>query len=210
MQWMKLGELLGLDSEEPASAQPEPESLQAVAVQAVSATPGPVSVAPPSLPVQSIRPVVADIEDLDLDDAMAMKPKKRGVFVGIAAAALVLAGIGFAATRGGTSAAAAAPVSVVSPTLPPIVQAPPPAPIVLPALPAAAPAADSPATTTPDTSHLSPSQIKALAEADKAHDSARKAKASAAAARAPRVKSQSQSKPFHKGGNKFDPLNSSI
>jgi hypothetical protein len=221
--WVKLGELLGLDSA-PASEAPSaqlpasapsytpsyatgaPASYDPPSVGAVSVTPGPVSVAPNSAALYSVRPVVADIpDDLDLD-SVALRPRKKGLFVGLAAAALVLGIVGFAATRLGGSPASAPAVSAVSPTLPQPVpeavtvapQAPPP--------PLVAPAAADPAPATTTNSRLTPSQRKALADADKNRDSARKARASAPA-RAPRT----TSKPvFHKGGNKYDPLNSSI
>jgi hypothetical protein len=207
-EWVKLGALLGLDSPESQA----PQSYEAP-VEAVSVTPGPVSVAPFSVApnsaaLYSVRPVVADIggDDLDLD-AMAIRPRKRGLVIGVVGAAVAVAVIGLAATRlGGSPAAAAAPVSAVSPALPqPVPEVVTAAPQAAP--PPPAPAADTPTTTTTADSRLTPSQRKALADADKSRESARKSRAAAAPARAPRT----TSKPvFHKGGNKYDPLNSSL
>ncbi len=212
-EWMKLGELLGLDTAAPPAAEAP------VAAMAVSPTPAPVSMAPASLPpasvaLYSVRPVVSDIgDDLDLD-AMAMRPKKRGLFFGVAAAVLLIGGIGFAATHLGGSPPAVQ-VSATSPALPPVVEVPPSpqaAPAPAPgALAAAVAAAALPApgdtTTTSATSRLTESQRKALADADKSRDAARRSRVASTPARAPRT----VSKPvFHKGGNKYDPLNSAL
>jgi 2-oxoglutarate dehydrogenase E2 component (dihydrolipoamide succinyltransferase) len=220
-EWVKLGELLGLDTEPPVSSQAPasyapasyaPASYMPAAVEAVSVTPGPVSVAPNSVALYSVRPVVADIgaDDLDLD-ALAIRPRKKGLVLGVIGAAAALGLIAIAVTRLGGSVAAAPPVSAVSSALPvPVPDVTKPAPVAaapaLVAAPAPVAAAPAPATTTAD-ARLTTSQRKALADADKSRDAARKARAAAAPARAPRT----SSKPvFHKGGNKYDPLNSSL
>jgi hypothetical protein len=216
-EWVKLGELLGLDSEPPPSSQAPASHAPASyapsyagGVQAVSVTPGPVSVAPNSAALYSVRPVVADIggDDLDLD-ALAIRPRKKGLVLGVVGTAVAIGLIAIAVTRLGGTAASAPPVSAVSSVLPvPVPEvakaSPPPAPVTV--APAPVEAAPAPATSTAD-SRLTPSQRKALANADKTADSRRKARAAAAPARAPRT----SSKPvFHKGGNKYDPLNSSL
>jgi hypothetical protein len=183
--WQRLGELLGLD-EAPAAA---------AVVAAV-----PVSIAPASFGgndlygAQSIRPVVADLSDLDDDDlAAAMKPKRKNLAAmaggAVVALALVIVGITHAASGSdGAVAAAAAPTPVEA-----VVAAPDPA------------AADpgSPQAT------LSDDMKRQLLAADKV----REAKAAARAAETAKYHTHSRSyrapksgNVFHKGGNKYDPL----
>jgi hypothetical protein len=94
---------------------------------------------------------------------------------------------------------AAGVVTAVESTLPPVVAAPPP--------PAPAPvAAPAQIPSTDPSARLSGDQRKALLEVDRAHSQQRKVRSvpSHGAVR-------TNGKPvFHKGGNKFDPLNSSL
>jgi hypothetical protein len=143
-------------------------------------------------PVWSIRPVVADLDALggvDIDeDMVALKPKRtKLIAIGASAAAvltLAIAAVSSASGGEGAKAAAAAPPPVVAPAPQPVVEA--------------APAA------------LSDDMKKALLDADKARaaKSAEKAKARAAAAPKPSYRAPKSGQVFHKGGNKYDPLNS--
>ncbi len=187
--WQRLGELLGLD---------EVPDMVAVPVTPYSFAAVPPSVPPSSLyPSEapgalSIRPVVADLEDDD-DLVAAMKPKRRNVaaIAGGAAAALllVIVGVTHASSGGDDKAAAAA--------------APPPAAVSLPSAP------------TPEETvarqTLSDDVKRSLLEADKA----REAKAAAKAAENAKYRSNvyqnrtpKSGAVFHKGGSKYDPLNS--
>jgi hypothetical protein len=178
--WQRLGELLGLDE--------VGSDLVSVPVEPYAA-----SVPPPS-GVQSIRPVVSDVDDIDEDEAMAaMKPKRKNVavFAGAGAALLLLAVVGLSKASGGSGEKTAA-------------AAPPPAAMALPA--AAAPVEEAVPHNT-----LSDDQKRALLGADKA----REAKSAARAAENAKYKSSvyvnrtpKSGAVFHKGGSKFDPLNS--
>jgi hypothetical protein len=208
--WMRLGELLGLDEAESAPAPVVSASSAPIApvyVMPVSAMPGaPISVAPPSYGygandagANSIRPVVSDMSgysDLDDDDlAAAMKPKKKKIYAiaGGAGAALLLLIVGITQASGGSSsgmtAAGAQPPAAVAP-------------------PAADPVpADQPA----PQATLSDDMKRQLLAADKA----REAKSAAKAAENAKYQTKKTSyrapksgQVFHKGGNKYDPLNS--
>jgi hypothetical protein len=199
--WQRLGELLGLDEVEaapaPASVAPGPISPVYVAPSA------PISVAPPSYGYGasdgagaiSIRPVVSDLSDMDDDDlAAAMKPKKKKIYAiaGGAAAALLLVIVGITQASGSSSdmpVAAAQPPPAVAP---PVAE---PAPVEAPAPQAT----------------LSDDMKRSLLAAD----TARQAKSAAKAAENAKYQTKKTSyrapksgQVFHKGGNKFDPLNS--
>lgn len=181
----------------PASAQANPFGLQAAAAP---------SYAPPSSNypgvseplTRSTAPVAADV-DFDLGDvSFAKKRSPAKWIVGIAA---VLGGLGFAAMN----------MNTAEPTIPPAVAAP-----------AAPPAYES--TPTPSTPveaqpavvqtkpALSDEAKKALADADKTRaakmQQQRAAQPSRGGGSAPRAGKSSG--PFHKGGDKYDPLNASL
>lgn len=202
--WMRLGELLGLDDAPAEASVVIARSVPPGAGPETIAPAAAASFAPPSIPpasfggndygAVSIRPVVADVDDLD-DDVLAasMKPKKKKMaFVaGGAALALVLGIVGITSASSGSEqkVAAAAPPPVVAP--------------IVEAAPAPAPQAT-----------LSDDMKKSLLEADKA----REAKAAAKAAENAKYRSKTASsyrapksgQVFHKGGNKYDPLNSAL
>jgi len=155
--------------------------------------------APPDPLTRSTAPVAADI-DFDLETVNFGKKRSPAKWIiGIAA---VLGGLGFAAMNMNTSAeipaapAAAAPVA---------------APPAYESTPAAQPAAITPAVTKPEPSRLSDEAKRALAAADKTRaakmQQQRGAQSRGGAAPSGPRKSKD---PFHKGGDKYDPLNASL
>jgi len=205
--WATLASLLGLD--EPA---PAPQTPPRTVTTPASATPG--GFAPGDFAiVNSLRPVVSDVDDdMDFDAPSFRSSKKRTVaiassFVAMAAVGLVAATLGSngAWTRLGSirSLLGAGPVAAASP--------PPPAPVVAepPAasLPPAVEAAPSPSPAPPE--RFTESQKRALLEADKARAAQQRAKMNASPPRRSGYKSDGKSV-FHKGGDKYDPLNASL
>jgi hypothetical protein len=165
----------------------------------------------------SLRPMSLDLSD-DLD--MPVPPSRKGrFFVAVIGLAAIAGGIGFAAQRinipGGTdiaSVAAAAAMAPPPPAADPIVQAPP-TPAALPPAARIGAAATPVTAAAPEGSPLNPQFTtrfnedtkQKLVAADKSHDA--KSKARHGGAHAAPHKSQSV---FTTGGNKYDPLNSSI
>lgn len=236
--WTKLGDLAGLDDEADAPAPtPVPHAAPAYVAPAPAApvyrapavayAPVPTYVpravaapvvAPPAYVPNSLRPMSLDLSD-DLD--MPVPPSRKGrFFVAVLGLAAVAGGIGFAAQRinipGGTdiaSVAAAAAMAPPPPAADPIVQAPPTpaalppaAPIGATATPVAAAAPEGSPLNPQFTTRFNEDTKQKLVAADKTRDAKSKARHGAAHA-APRSKSQSV---FTTGGNKYDPLNSSI
>jgi hypothetical protein len=203
--WATLADLLGLDQPaQPASATPPPVVV-ASPVPFASFAPPPVE----SAPIYSLRPVVSEVSDIDDDidfgGTAFRSPKKRtaiifGSIASVAAVGLLVAVLSASSSSPPVAAAASQPPP------PPVAVAAPPPPVTAPA---AAPAADGTATAL---DRFSDAQKKALMDADKTHAAQQKAKASAAAShRSVGSGYKSDSKPvFHKGGNKYDPLNSSL
>jgi hypothetical protein len=190
--WQRLGELLGLDEVAPdVVAVP-------VAPYSISST-VPPSIAPPSSEAPgalSIRPVVSDLDD---DEVMAaMKPKRKNVAAiagGVAVAALVLIGAVTHAASGGDDKATAAAA------------APPPVAVSAPPVTTDEAAAAAHST-------LSDDQKRALLEADKVREAKAAAKAAERAAENAKYRTNTSTyrtpksgQVFHKGGNKYDPLN---
>jgi hypothetical protein len=193
--WATLAALLGLD--EPSSATPPPV--------VVGYPPHPqATVAPYEVaPVYSLRPVVSEVSDIDdLDFGgpafRSSKKKKMAIAASIGGAigvVVLVAALGSSSSASSVTAAAASPP-------PPAVQ-----PVAAPAPP------PPPAEATPPADRFNDTQKKALIDADKARAAQQKAKMNAAAAAAPHRSTgyKSDGKPvFHKGGNKYDPLNSSL
>ncbi len=200
-------------------------AAQAAPVQRYAA---PVAMAPAPSPYvpTSLRPLSMDLEG-DLDIPVRRK-SRWGFVVAVVGLAGIAGGIGFAAQKmhfGQSStddiASVAAAAAVAPP--PPAVQAPPPAdPTPSPAAPsfvapssnASAATATAGGTTVSDNSPLNPQfttqlneKVK-LSSAGKGRDAKSKGRhggAPAASHGPAKVKS-----PFTTGGNKFDPLNSSI
>lgn len=187
-----------------------------VPVQSVTPTPAfATSYAPPQ--PNSLRPVSMDFGGLDDDLPFRPSSRKRwGVALFAAAAMAGIAGVAvmrpgvrqaIMGARGTESAAAALPAPL--PATPVIPEATPPEPPR--AVPQPTVMADSPSNDSPLTPRFTDQQRQKLLTADKQRDDRTKARATdhvagASAHGAPKMKSSG----FTTGGNKFDPLNSSI
>jgi hypothetical protein len=211
-QWATLGEVAGLDMDEPAASYFPPTGYGQL-----GAGPNgyPLTVGP-----NSTAPFTSVIDDFELEDE-PFRSKGSGAGRWLAVA-VVLGGIGFAAVRFGGNARGliAYVTSLRDPAAPgataaaaAFVSQPPPAPS--PETPPAAVA--KPAATTPPAqdTRFSDDQKKALLEADKAREKAHAEKVRAAQehrqAQAPTPRPRKPGPPvFHKGGNPHDPLNSSL
>jgi hypothetical protein len=209
-QWARLGEVAGLDADEPDWAPSQASAYDYSPPQGYaqfSASGYPSAVGP-----HSTAPVATDVGDYDLEfetDSIRLGKRRGGAGRWIAVA-MVLGGVGFAANKmGGISALVAAagappPTPVVAAEIKPVVAPPPVA--VEPPPPAEA------AKVAKDDTRFNDDQKKALLEADKAR--AEKARQIVQHRReaAPVRKSPRPSGPpvFHKGGNPHDPLNSSL
>ena len=163
-----------------------------------------------------------DLGDLDLDLPVQRKSRAGRFAVAVVALAAIAGGVGFTAQRahigmGGSSdlanVAAAAAVAAPPPVADPVVAPPPPAaPTPAAWAPAAAPATNAaPSDGSPMnpqfTSRFNEDTTKKLLSADKSRET--KSKSRHASGGAP-SSSKSKSTTFTTGGNKFDPLNSSI
>src|ERR1700733_7616212 len=189
--WAPLSEVAGLGAEEPQAPAPV-SSVMAVAVPSYPASNMPLFSAPPP-------PVVTELSDLD-ELPREFRSGKRRLFVGLAVAALAICGAGVAFTKLGATADAGAASATVAHARAEDADA---APVAAPPPPPAPVAVDP-----PKGAPLTDQQKKALLDADKNRERAvkdRKAKAPPPARRAPK-----SANPFHKGGSKMDPLNSSI
>jgi hypothetical protein len=181
----------------PAPAQAAPVAFQN-AVQSVAPQVGYASAPDPM--TRSMAPVAADI-DFDLEAVNFGKKRSPAKWIiGIAA---VLGGLGFAAMNMNTTEEA----------IPPAVAAPaqPAAPLAYEAIPATEPAPVTAAAKS-DPTRLSDDAKRALLDADKTrsakahHQKANQPSRGGASSSGPRKKSD----PFHKGGDKYDPLNASL
>ena len=149
-------------------------------------------------------PVVSDVgADLDFDVPPALRSSKKkgvgiafGVTVAVIGVALVVTKWGARADGPASAAANAAANAATQVTAPPPKVDPPAAPP-----PAAKPT-------------LTDDQRKALLSADRARDKAREERAAKIKASKPRPvrtrRAPKSGNPFRKGGDKFDPLNSSL
>jgi hypothetical protein len=201
-------------SQAPSYAPPAQGTPYAVAIQGKP----PALAAAPYVP-NSLRPMSMD---LDFDDVQFPRKSRTGRFVAaVIGLAAIAGGVGFAAQRAhfptsssdlssvAAAAAVAAPPPVTEPAPPPPAPAPPPPVVASPSpSPAAAPAGASPMN--PQfTSRFNEDTAKKLVAADKARETKAKARHSGGgggSTSTPRSKSTN----FTTGGNKFDPLNSSI
>jgi hypothetical protein len=192
--WATLGALLGID-DAPAAPSVTPPPV----VVAPISYPPPVS----SVPIYSLRPVVSDLDDSDLDFAgpQFRSSKKRTAMIagGVVGAAL----IAIAVATLGSSDGKQAPIATKQPAVTAAAAAPPPV-VATPAPTDTAPAA---------TDRLTDAQKRALADADKSLSAKQAAQQKARMNAAPTHHSsyKSDGKPvFHKGGDKHDPLNQSL
>ena len=175
----------------PASAQAAPFVFQGAGGGQVSFT------APPEPLTRSTAPVAADI---DFDVESVNFGKKRSPAKWIIGIAAVLGGLGFVAMNMNTTPEASPP-AVAAPAAPPAYESHP----VADPPPAGAPVA-------PQKPALSDDARKALLEADKARAAKMQQQRAAQPSRggsAPASRGKS-SGPFHKGGDKYDPLNASL
>jgi hypothetical protein len=191
IEWQRLEVLLGLDESE-TSPPPAPRPV-------VAPTPSVAFPASDPRSAVSLRPVVSTVADLDDEYlAAAMKPKRKNLayVAGGAALALVLGVVGITHASSGSDEKAAA-------------GAQPPAPVAV--APVSDPAAAAPSA---PRAELSDDVKRALLEKDKT----RAARVAAQAAENAKYRSTSPSYApvpksgpvFHKGGNQYDPLNSSL
>jgi hypothetical protein len=220
-KWETLADVAGIEPETTVGAAPADTAFTTVpAFAAVTASAAPPLSAPfpqptvtqgPAQPFPSMHlstnstaPVAADIGDMDIDvdvTPVEFRSKKGRAAVWISAAAAVGA-IAFGVVRART------PVSVQLPPMPPgaALAPPPPVDLVGSALAAVAPAAVGPAALAEDTK-------KALAQADKTlatKQKASKQRRQETRVASPRRRTTKADQPFHKGGNRYDPLNSSL
>jgi hypothetical protein len=188
----------------PAAQMVPPAAAQAApfAFQGTAQSPGlaqRIIAAPPEPLTRSTAPVAADI-DFDLDTVnFATKRSPAKWIIGIAA---VLGGLGFAAMNMGASTEAVpAPAAAAPVAAPPAYESTP-----------AAPTPVTPAVAKPEPSRLSDEAKRALAEADKTRAAkmhqqrSSHSRGGGAAPSGPRKGKD----PFHKGGDKYDPLNASL
>ncbi|MBX3185527.1 MAG: hypothetical protein KF819_00875 [Labilithrix sp.] len=191
-QWQKLADAAGLEGDAPT----EPD-------RAVTEVP---SVAPIAVSVGAPEDLasLADVNpyaDVDLDKAEgSLRSSKKGIFIGMGVAAIVVLGLGFAATRAiGAADGAATSMSLQGGKK-------------------AAAVAPAPMTSEEEAREeryrqLTEEQRIKLLEADKAREAreAQKKKDHAPPAAAPARKPQPKSgNVFNNGGNKYDPLNGAL
>ena len=204
-------------------------SQSAVPPALASSAPSPLSYAPVTSNI--------DLSNLDLDDDMALRPKRRWGLVLAAAAVLALAGGGtvFAINGGGSALASAIPnaaqldaasgkaqASLSLSNIQPKPSEPAAVAPVAPSTPepvAAAAAAPAPAPAPADTEAAKPAapafsddMKQALLAADKKHavKHAAKVKGRAASSAAPRKSKGGVSSGFKSGGSAYDPLNGKL
>ncbi len=209
------------------AAAPAPIAVPAVTVNRSVTAPAPLasSLAPashvPGFVPNTLRPMSIDLEDGSLDAPFRRSSRKGWVF-GIIGVAAIAGGVGVVATRaraGGNDLFSAAAAAAVAP--PPVAAnpTPPEAPAtpepVLTATPAAPAAGNgSPVEASPmnprftDRTNEDP-KLKLLA-ADKGHDTRAKGHHGGGAAASHAGSKPPKSTTFTTGGNKYDPLNSSI
>lgn len=191
--WSKLGDAAGLEGDAPAPESPV-NSLAPIAVDAYPTGPATRHSAPPA---------EISLPDIDLDalDDNAFKAKKGRVYAGIAMAAVVVCGLGFAASRLAPVTSSAANALSAEAALKAAGNAPQKA------------AEDERAAARLQA--LTEEQRIKLLEADKAREAreaARRAKdhpapPSGGRRSGPQPKSGT---PFQNGGDKFDPLNGAL
>ncbi len=216
--WTTLGILLGIEAAPPAPPVRVPSVVVAPQAPAPAYSFAPYASPPDSAPFSSLRPMVSevDVDDLDFKPRFRSSGKRKVLFAfGIAAVAVV----GFAVANPNRAASTWARAQALitssnaSAASPPVAAAaPPPAPDPIPP-PAAQPEATPPPPASPPPatqSTLSDDKKKALLDADKARAAQHQAKAAAAPAHRSNSYKSDGKTVFHKGGDKYDPLNSSL
>jgi hypothetical protein len=205
--WATLATLLGLETPEPPPRAPAPVAKP---MNASSFAPTDFMVA------SSLRPVVSDVDD-DLDfDAPPFRSSKKRTLVksvaAIAAVAAIVAAVGSGRVANFSSSRALATLGSIraffGSSSATVASQPPPSQPVAATPPAPPPVVEATPAPVPD--RFDDSQKRALLEADKARASQQKAKMNAAPPRrSPGYKADGKAV-FHKGGDKYDPLNSSL
>jgi len=201
--WTTLAEVAGLDSEpEPATSFPQ---------SSPSYAPAPYSMGP-----LSTAPVATDLGDMDFDlEAVSFRPRRRSRLGWLATAAVIgVAVFGFT-KRAAMLNAVHLPTSNAR-AFSPVWDGPssPAAGALMatPAVPVTPPPVAAPVAAPPPDSRLSDETKRALEEADKKLAAKQQQKQQQLQSRSvdrPKAKLKSDN-PFHKGGNKFDPLNASL
>ncbi len=216
-KWVTLAELASLDDEPDAFT---PSGPVYVAPMTPPAAYVPVSRAPDSVaPVASDLSVAALDDDLDLD-ALALRPKRRGLWLvsglaaaGLAGAAAVLVAGSVAASAPGAQTAAMLKPPTALAASPPLVDARrtvAEATRAAESAAAVAQPAEVPATSTPANDRFSEDMKRALLEAD-AKPASKKNALSAKKAGKLRAAKPAQVKKRGKGkGNAYDPLNGNL
>jgi len=198
-KWSKLRDEIG---GEPAAAAPvhAPTPViaptPAVSYGAVPAYPYPQAQAQPQpQALYSTRPVVSELDLDELELGSPFKKSRKGTYAAIGAVAVAaIATAVFGASRMGSTSPDAVNASVAAAAQPP----PPPVATTPPVTPAPA-------------STLNDEQRKELSNMDKKNESSweqrRKARQNSYA---PASHYHRSGTPFHKGGNKYDPLNAKL
>jgi hypothetical protein len=216
---------------QPAYAQPayaQPAYAQPAPAARPYAAPSSIAPATPGYAVSSLRPMSVDLGDMDADVTYPKKSRK-GFFVAVLGLAAIAGGIGFAAQKfhpGGVggediskvaaAAAMAAPPPVADPEPAPAPAPPPVAPATVSGTTPSTASAASPSTESG--SPLNPSFTNRLNEdtklkllsADKGREAKAKSRHAGGGGGSHASSKGSKSTNFTTGGNKFDPLNSSI
>lgn len=190
--WVKLRDELGGDEPAPQpAAQPAPRPMSIP-------TPAPVSYgAVPAYPqpqaLYSVRPVVSEIDMDELELGAAFKKSRKGLYAAIGGIAAVVVGAAVFAATHASAPADATTASVANAVQPPQVVTPPPPPVT-----------PEPAST------LTEDQKKALANLDQTDEKTWEQKRKARESHHASPAWHPSHTPFHKGGNKYDPLNAKL
>jgi hypothetical protein len=192
-KWVRLRDELGESEPAPAPA-PAPVYQYQAPVPVLSPTPAPVVYQQ----YNSVRPVVSeiDMDELDLDSPFAKKSGKgKFVAIGLAAAAMI-GGLAFGATKLKNAPVADVNASVVQAVQAPQAVTPPPV------VETAAPVVAKPV--------LNDDQKKALADKDNKFSQKQDALKKARANQIVPKRGKTQPPPFSKSGNAYDPLNAKL
>jgi hypothetical protein len=229
--WARLGDVAGLDDAPPAAAAPAPAPVHVAAPVSVAApvrvvapvpvaapvytlSPTPMAVAYSAAPraasyapvraPNSLRPVSLDVDDFDLNDVPFKARSRKGWVVAVVGIAIMGGGVGLASQRFHGDAMPVQQAAAAQAPPPVETHAPyqTPAPVVATAPP---PAGDSPLNP-----RFSEAQKEQLLKADKKRDDKATAKGHASSSGSSGHSAKYKSMGFTTGGNKYDPMNSSL
>jgi|HubBroStandDraft_1064217.scaffolds.fasta_scaffold73230_2 hypothetical protein len=229
--WSRLGDVAGLDEAPPtsvapaaapavtaaaaplASAPPAPTPTPVAApvytpsptptALTYSAPPRPAAYVPARAPVpNSLRPVSLDVDDFDLNEVPFKARSRKGWVVAVLGIAIMGGGVGLAATRMHVDSTPTPQAAAAQPPPPAETHVPyqTPAPVVA----AAPPPGDSPLNP-----RFTEAQKDQLLKADKRRDDKAKTRASSSGSGG-HASTKYKSMGFTTGGNKYDPMNSSL